>query len=72
MAKSSTPKADYQTLNDELDMILADLQRDDLDVDQAIDKYRRGLELVKKLEIYLETAENTVNELRPRSEKDDV
>ncbi len=68
MAKA-TPKPDYQTLKNELDEILADLQRDELDVDAALGKYRRGLEVVKELQAYLETAENTINELKLESEK---
>lgn len=69
MAKTA-PKPDYQTLKDELDTVLTDLQRDDLDVDTALQKYRRGLEIVKELEGYLKTAENTINELRPQSKND--
>lgn len=65
----TTQQLNYQTLKDELDEILTDLQRDDLDVDAALQKYRRGLELVKELEAYLKTAENTINELRPPSKK---
>jgi|GEM_PF-744233 len=68
-AKSNTrPKArpaiDYQALRQELDTILDELQREDLTVDAALARYRRGLELVQQLELYLETAENTVTELK--------
>ncbi|HVV66591.1 MAG TPA: exodeoxyribonuclease VII small subunit [Candidatus Saccharimonadales bacterium] len=54
----------YQELKDELDKILEDLQREDLDVDAALKDYQRGLELVRQLEAYLASAENTVKELK--------
>ena len=56
----------YQELNAELDGILLELQREDLDVDVAVKKYERGLELVKELETYLGTAENKVKELKAK------
>jgi exodeoxyribonuclease VII small subunit len=63
MAKT---KPDYQSLKTELDDVMAKLQRDDLDVDEALKLYERGLELAKQLEDYLKTAENTVRELKGR------
>ncbi len=62
MAKTTTPS--YETLNLELEDIMLKLQSDDLDIDQALTYYQRGLELVKALEDYLKTAENKINELR--------
>jgi len=62
-------KADYQTLMAELETILAELQQEDLDVDQAVKQYQRGLELVRQLEQYLEGAENTVKELKAKFDK---
>ena len=60
------PTPTYETLKTELDTIMAELQRDDLDVDKAIEYYRRGLELVNQLEQYLATAKNTVTELKAK------
>jgi exodeoxyribonuclease VII small subunit len=57
-------KIDYAALQTELDEILAELQRDDGDVDAAIKQYGRGLEIIKLLEAYLKTAENSVRELK--------
>lgn len=57
-------KIDYAKLQDELAIILADLQREDHDIDSAIKQYGRGLEIVKMLEEYLQTAENTVRQLQ--------
>lgn len=57
-------KPSYDHLKSELDSIMLELQREDLDVDQALKYYQRGLELVRQLEDYLKTAENTVTELK--------
>ncbi len=65
----STKKPGYEELRRELDTILDDLQSGSLDIDQALEKYKRGLELVKQLEKYLDTAENTVRELKARFDK---
>ncbi len=54
----------YRELNDELEAILADLQTDELDVDKAIAKYERGMEIVKQLEEYLQKAENKVKAVK--------
>lgn len=61
-------KSDYQTLQAELDEILAELQRDDLDVDTALKHYQRGLELTKKIEQYLKTAENKITRLQAKAD----
>jgi len=55
---------DYQALQTELDEILSALQRETTDVDAALKQYARGLEIIKQLEDYLQTAENTVRELK--------
>jgi exodeoxyribonuclease VII small subunit len=65
MAKSKPP-VNYETLKNELDDIMLELQREDLDVDKALEYYQRGLELVQALENYLKTAENTVKELKAK------
>ncbi|MGC1177151.1 MAG: exodeoxyribonuclease VII small subunit [Candidatus Saccharimonadales bacterium] len=64
MAKGNVAQPDYQTLKTELDELMIELQRDDLDVDLALKHYKRGLELTRQLETYLKTAENEVRELR--------
>jgi exodeoxyribonuclease VII small subunit len=62
----SKAKPTYQELKTELDDILLELQRDDIDVDQTLAKYQRGLELVKQLESQLKDAENTITELQAK------
>jgi exodeoxyribonuclease VII small subunit len=63
------PAPTYQSLKAELDDLMAELQRDDLDVDLALQHYRRGLELVQQLEDYLKTAQNQVKELQAKPPK---
>jgi exodeoxyribonuclease VII small subunit len=69
MAKAKSAKPNYQALKNELESVMAKLQDEDLDVDEALSLYQRGLELVKQLDNYLKTAENTVNELKARFDK---
>jgi len=57
-------KLNYQQLTQELDTIIAELQREDADVDEALKLYERGLELVAELEGHLKTAENRITELK--------
>ena len=58
-----TTQPDYRAMSDELESIVADLQQDDIDVDVAMQKYERGLDLIKQLEKYLKTAENKIEKL---------
>lgn len=57
----------YQELSSELELVLEALQQDDIDIDVALQKYERGLELVKQLEAYLKTAENKVSKLKAQT-----
>ncbi len=59
----------YETLSDELENIMVQLQDESLDIDLAIKHYQRGLELVKALEDYLKNSENKINELKAAFDK---
>lgn len=59
---------DYRALSAELDDIVAELQQADLDIDAAVKQYQRGMEIVKQLETYLKTAENTVKKVKHSAE----
>lgn len=61
MAKRAQP-INFQKLSDELEQIMVELQRDDLDIDVALKQYERGLVIIKDLEAYLKLAENMVSE----------
>lgn len=65
------PKPNYEQLRAELDAVLAELQRDELDVDKALEYYQRGLELVRQLEKYLNSAENKVRQLKAAFDSND-
>lgn len=61
MAKT-TPT--YEELKSELDAIVMELQNGDLNVDQTVQRYERGLELVKQLQSQLKDAENSITKLQ--------
>lgn len=62
--KAAAVAANYEQLRTELEAIVSDLQRDDLDIDQALKHYERGLELVRQIDEYLNKAENRIRELK--------
>jgi exodeoxyribonuclease VII small subunit len=61
-AKKPTEKS-YRELSDELDAVMAHLQADDLDVDEAIEQYEKGMTLVGQLTDYLKARENQLTRL---------
>lgn len=67
--KMPTKKIDYQKLSEELDEILAKLQSSDLDVDEALKAYERGMDIAKELQVYLKTAENKVTKIQANWQK---
>jgi exodeoxyribonuclease VII small subunit len=56
----------YRELSSELDTIVAQLEDSDIDVDEALKRYERGMEIVDKLEAYLKTAQNEVKKIKAR------
>jgi exodeoxyribonuclease VII small subunit len=66
---SKDSKVTYEQLNSEIENIMAELSREDLDVDLAVKYYERGLELVADLQNYLNTAENKITELKAKFDK---
>lgn len=66
---ANAKEIDYSALNQELDSILAKLQSDELDVNDAIALYERGMEITKQLETYLKTAENKITKLKASFDK---
>ncbi len=59
---------DYQTMQTKLDAVMADLQRPDVQVDEAVRLYEEGLKLVKQLTTHLERAENKLEKLRQQTD----
>ena len=62
----ATKKVKYRKLNDELDEILERLQGGELSIDEAVPAYERGMQLVKELEAYLQSAENRITEVQAK------
>ena len=60
------PAKSYEELKNELDGVMLALQREDIGVDEALEHYQRGLELLQAVEVYLKTAENKVTELKAK------
>lgn len=54
----------YRALNEELNEILSELQSGELDIDEAVKKYERGIKIVGELETYLKTAKNKVSKAK--------
>jgi exodeoxyribonuclease VII small subunit len=63
---SKQPTKSYRDLSLELEAIILQLQREDLDIDDALKGYERGLSIIKELEAYLKTAENKVVQLQTK------
>lgn len=70
MAKEAK-QVDYKALNDELQALLVQLQGEDIDVEEAVKLYERGLEIVAQLEEYLKTSENRITKLQSQFSKED-
>lgn len=62
MTKIKTNK-DYLTLNQELEEIIRQLQADNTTIDDALRLYSQGMELVKQMNAYLQTAHNQLKKI---------
>lgn len=61
-------KVTYKELQAELDMILDAMQRDELDIDEAMKAYERGMEILTELQAYVDKAQHTVTKLQKKFE----
>ncbi len=59
---------DYKTLKNELETLIENLQHNETDVDAALKGYERGLAIIKQLELYLQTSENKIKQLKLHQE----
>ena len=66
MSNAKPSQASYRDLKDELDSVVLSLQREDIDIDEAVVLFKRGQELIKELEAYLKTSEITINEIKAK------
>ncbi len=65
----ATKPINYRQLNQELDQVLSELESADLDIETALQKYQRGMEIIQQLETYLKIAENKVTKLKATWDK---
>lgn len=66
MAKAQPKLKDYRSLRRELDEVVAKLQGDDIDIEDAIKLHARGQELIKQLEDYIKQAENSIKKIKTK------
>lgn len=57
-------KQTYTELSTELEEVMSRLEGGELDIDEAVQCYERGLAIVRQLETYLKDAENKVTQLK--------
>lgn len=57
-------KKTYKDLKQELDEVLSWFEGGEVDLDEAVAHYERGMRLVKELELYLKDAENKVTKIK--------
>lgn len=57
-------KKTYNQLQTEMNEVLNKLQSTELDIDQALNLYKKGQELIKQLEDYLKTAKNEITRVK--------
>lgn len=59
----------YRQLNQELETIVEKLQSEDLDVDQVISQYQRGVAIIDQLQKYLKSAQNNIVKINQKRSK---
>lgn len=61
----SAPKKSqsYQQMHDELDKLIEWFESDGVNLDEAIEKYEAARQLLKRMEDYLNTAENKIKKI---------
>lgn len=60
----SQTNVNYKEMNEELEDIMRKLQSADIDVDESIDLYERGMSIAKDIDDYLEKSTNKVDKLK--------
>lgn len=66
----SDPKTNLQDQLQELEAIVAWFERDDLDIQEAIDKFEAGSKLADQIKGRLATLENKITVLKERFDQD--
>lgn len=71
MAKENK-KINFAQLFKELEEITAWFEREEVDLEEGLKKFERGLELAKVLKDHLKKVENKVNEIKAKFESEEV
>jgi exodeoxyribonuclease VII small subunit len=53
----------YQQLSDELNQLIEWFESDAVNLDEAVDRYERAMELLKQMEDHLKLAENKIKKI---------
>jgi exodeoxyribonuclease VII small subunit len=61
--KKTPSNKTYRELSDELAETMEWFESGEVDLDAAVAKYRRAMELIEQLEQYLQTAENEIKKI---------
>jgi exodeoxyribonuclease VII small subunit len=70
MSNKVSSDNNYLDLRNELDDVMIKIQAEDLDIDQALVFYKKGLELIRQLEEHIKKAENEVKVLKAKFDID--
>lgn len=60
--QASSPK-NYRQMSEELADVLAWFEQDNIDIDEAVDKYELALKLINDMEKYLKETENKIKKI---------
>ena len=62
----------YESMSKELEEIIVSLQSSDVNLEGAMKKYERGMELVNNLENYLKEAQNKIKKVKSVNSKKSI
>ncbi|MBI5466461.1 MAG: exodeoxyribonuclease VII small subunit [Candidatus Kerfeldbacteria bacterium] len=68
-AKPPKPQKNYRQLSAELSDVLDWFDSEEVDLDEALAKYKEAMKLIKQMETYLKSAENKIREISASSSK---
>lgn len=63
MTAKTKPVKSYRQLSDELAELLAWFEAGDVELEEAIENYKKATELIKQMEDYLQNAQNEIKKL---------
>jgi exodeoxyribonuclease VII small subunit len=69
VAKSSKP-SNYKQMADELAQLVEWFESDAVNLDEAVEKYEQAMQLLKRMDDYLTTAENKVKKITAKFDND--